>query len=151
MRRNARGAALLVVLVLGLVLAFAESRSSRDEAVSLAIAGDYEKAYQIFRALLREAPEDPLLNYYAGATCVRMNKLAEGIGYLEGAVRQKAPFPQAYEELAEAYLKKKLNSQARDLVEKGLSLFPKNRRLRDLQIKIKMKTESEALKERPER
>jgi len=102
----------------------------------MAIAGDYQRAYDIFRDLLHETPDDPLLNYYAGAACVRMNKQTEGTGYLEKAVRHEAPFPQAYQELAEAYLKKKLNTEARDVVEKGLGRFPKNLALQKLQAKI---------------
>jgi len=114
----------------------AQQRPSRDDAVSIAIAGEYQRAYDIFRNLLHDAPDDPLLNYYTGAACVRMNKQAEGIDYLEKAVRHEAPFPQAYQELAEAYLKKKLNSQARDVVDKGLGRYPKNQGLQKLRAKI---------------
>ncbi len=125
---------LLLLLFPGLLLA--QNRPPRDEAVSLAIAGDYQRAYNIFRELLHDAPDDPLLNYYTGAACVRMNKQAEGIGYLERAVSHEAPFPQAYQELADAYLKRKLTTEARDVVEKGLGRFPKNLALQKLQAKI---------------
>ncbi len=109
----------------------------------MAIAGEYQRAYNIFRELLHDAPDDPLLNYYTGAACVRMNKQAEGIGYLERAVGHEAPFPQAYQELGEAYLKRKLNTEARDVVEKGLSRFPKNLALQKLREKIqKLKPEN---------
>ncbi len=114
----------------------AQQRPDRNEAVSLAIAGDYQRAYNIFRELLHDAPDDPLLNYYTGAACVRMNKQAEGMEYLERAVKREAPFPQAYQELAEAYLKRKLNSEARDVLDKGLSRFPKNQGLQKLRAKI---------------
>ncbi|RPJ58362.1 MAG: hypothetical protein EHM23_17780 [Acidobacteria bacterium] len=125
----------VLFLCLSTVPLFAQQRPDRDEAVSLAIAGEYQRAYNIFRELLHDAPDDPLLNYYTGAACVRMNREAEGAAYLEKAVRQAAPFPQAYQELAEAYLKKKLDSQARDVIEKGLKRFPKNQGLQKLRVK----------------
>ncbi len=126
----------LALLLCFSTLLAADQRSRRDEGVSLAIAGEYQRAYEIFRELLHDAPDDPLLNYYTGAACVRLNRQAEGMEYLEKAVRREAPFPQAYQELGEAYLKKKLNTQARDVVEKGLARFPKNHPLQKLRAKI---------------
>jgi len=138
----------LALLVLFLVYSISltgqqHPRSSRDEAVSLAIAGDYRQAYEIFRNLLREAPEDALLNYYTGAACVRMDRIAEGMEYLEKSVRHNARFPQAYQELGEAYLKKKIHSQASEIVEKGLALFPRNQALQKLQARIKLRDKPE--------
>ena len=127
---------LLLVFCFSTLLLAAQQRPKQAEAVSLAIAGDYQHAYDIFRDLLHESPDDPLLNYYAGAACVRLNKQAEGIDYLERAVRREAPFPQAYQELGEAYVKKKLNAQAQDIVEKGLAKYPKNQPLQKLKVKI---------------
>jgi len=103
--------------------------------------GDYQRAYEVFRGLLRDAPDDPLLNYYTGAACLRMNRQAEGMEYLERAVKHQAPFPQAYQELGEAYLKKKLNAEARDVVEKGLGRFPKNLALQTLRARIPKATD----------
>ena len=112
----------------------AESR--REQAVTLAIDGEYQQALTIFLDLVREAPEDPALNYYTGLTLVRLKRVAEGMSYFERSVRQKAQFPQPYVELAGLYLDKKLRSEAAKTVEQGLRLFPKHKPLLALKQRL---------------
>jgi tetratricopeptide (TPR) repeat protein len=116
--------------------ASAENQEAQERAIALAVDGRYEEALKIFRELLYESPEDPLLNYYAGTACVRLDRIGEGMSYLERAVRYKARFPQAYLELGEAYLKKKLKREALKVASTGLERFPKNQPLQDLVRRI---------------
>jgi len=112
----------------------AESR--REQAVTLAVDGQYQQALSIFLDLVREAPDDPALNYYTGLTLVRLKRVGEGMSYFERSIRQKAPFPQPYVELAGLYLDKKLRTEAARIVEQGLQLFPKHKPLLALKQRL---------------
>ena len=114
----------------------AQSPSPKQQGITLAVDGQYEKALRIFQTLLRDAPENAELNYLAGASCVRMEKLGEGIDYLEKSIKFRPSFPQAYGELAEAYLKRKLKDRARTTADEGLRLFPSNEQLKRIRAKI---------------
>lgn len=110
--------------------------SRREQAVTLAIDGDYQQALDIFLDLVRESPEDPALNYYTGLTLVRLKRVGEGMSYYERSVRNKAQFPQPYVELAGLYLDKKLRPEATKTVEQGLRLFPKHKPLLALRQRL---------------
>lgn len=107
-----------------------------DKAISHALAAEYKEALAIFQALLTRTPDDSLLNYYAGVSCLRLARLDHGIGYLEKSIQEKAPFPQAYAWLGEAYLEKKSRDKAKAIVEQGLKLFPRNKQLLDLMQRL---------------
>lgn len=114
----------------------AQSPSPKQQGIALAVDGQYDRALRIFQTLLHEDPANGELNYLAGAACVRMDRLGEGIDYLEKSVKSKPGFPQAYGELAEAFLKRKMKDKARTAVEEGLRLFPKNEQLRKIRSKV---------------
>lgn len=107
-----------------------------EKAISLAVAAEYRLALDIFQELLKPAPHDPLLNYYAGITSLRLNRIEHAIFYLEKSVQEKAPFPQAYIWLSEAYLERNMKDKARSAAEKGLHSFPRNRPLQRMLKKI---------------
>lgn len=107
-----------------------------EKAIDLAVDARYEEALQIFQRLLRRDPDDPLLNYYAGITSLRLGRLEPGIAYLEQSIRGRAAFPQAYYWLGAAYLQKKWKEKARATVGRGLELFPRNQQLRGLKEKV---------------
>lgn len=113
-----------------------ESPSPKQLGIALAVDGQYDKALGVFRTLLREDPDNAELNYLAGAACVRLERLGEGIDYLEKSVKSKPGFPQAYGELAEACLKRKMKDRAKAVAEEGLRLFPKNEQLKKTRAKI---------------
>jgi tetratricopeptide (TPR) repeat protein len=133
--RRATSSVLSAWLVLSPAV-LAGNEEAREQAIALAVDGQYEEALRIFQRLLHDSPENPLLNYYAGAACVRTNRVGEGMGYLERAVRYEAQFPQAYLELSEAYLKRKLKAEALKVASRGLEQFPENERLRSLVRRI---------------
>ncbi len=92
---------------------------AKQEGIALAVDGHYDKALKVFQGLLHDEPENAELNYLAGAACVRLDRLGEGIEYLEKSVKLKPGFPQAYGELAEACLKRKMKERARAAQRKG--------------------------------
>ena len=109
---------------------------AKQEGIALAVDGHYDKALKVFQGLLHDEPENAELNYLAGAACVRLDRLGEGIEYLEKSVKLKPGFPQAYGELAEACLKRKMKERARAAAEEGARLFPKNEQLKKIRAKI---------------
>ncbi len=113
-----------------------QSPSPKHQGVALAIDGQYDRALKIFQMLLHEDTENGELNYLAGAACVRLDRLGEGIDYLEKSVKSKPGFPQAYGELAEACLKRRMKDRARAVADEGLRLFPKNEQLKRIRAKI---------------
>jgi predicted Zn-dependent protease len=100
--------------------------------IRLAVDARYAEAHQVFRDLWRQAPENPRLNYYTGLTLLRMGRSAEGVAHLEHSVKNKAPFPEAYLELAQAYRKRNRRAEMLRVVEQGLARFPRNAALIDL-------------------
>jgi predicted Zn-dependent protease len=112
------------------------AQTRREQAVTLAIDGQYEPALEIFLDLVRESPDDPALNYYAGLTYLRLKRLGQAMSYLERAVRLKAGFPQPYVELAKLYLDKKLKTEAAKMVDQGLRRFPKHQPLLSLRQRL---------------
>ncbi|GEM_PF-4835648 len=110
--------------------------SPKQQGIALAVDGQYDKALRIFQRLLHEDPENGEINYLAGAACVRLERLGEGIDYLEKAVKSKPGFPQAYGELAEACLKRKMKDRAHAVAAEGLRLFPKNEQLKKIRAKL---------------
>jgi TolA-binding protein len=105
-------------------------------AVSLAVDGRFEEALAAFEDLLKREPESAVLSYYVGMAHLRLKNLDRAIVYLENAVRKKAPFPQAYLWLGEAYLGKEKPSEARRVVDQGVARFPRNPALRQLQAEL---------------
>jgi predicted Zn-dependent protease len=108
-----------------------------EAAVSLAVDGRYEEALTAFENLLKREPENPVLNYYAGMACLRSKQVDRAIAYLEHAVGKKAPFPQAYQWLGEAYQAKEKSADALRVVDQGLARFPRNAALRQLQAELR--------------
>lgn len=130
---------LLCCIALLLAPTGSTNKSEIDKGISLAVAAEYEEALKIFQKLLRDSPDDALLHYYAGVSCLRLNRLDTGITHLEKAVQRKAAFPQAYAWLAEAYLEKDRKEQALETVQSGLRRFPRNPQLLRLKEKPALK------------
>jgi tetratricopeptide (TPR) repeat protein len=107
-----------------------------QEAVALAVDGRFEEALSAFESLLGKEPESPLLSYYAGMACLRLKRLDRAISYLEYAIFRKAPFPQAYLGLGEAYIAKEKPAEARRVIEEGVNRFPRNPALRELRSEL---------------
>ena len=72
-----------------------------DEAVWLATLGEYEPAIALFEASLKEEPDDPVCNYFAGVSHFFLGDMEQASLFLERAVKNRANFPQAYYWLAQ--------------------------------------------------
>ncbi|HSR66337.1 MAG TPA: tetratricopeptide repeat protein [Acidobacteriota bacterium] len=115
-------------------------QSSHDpetqKAIRLAIDGLYEEASRSLRRLLRQRPKDPLLLYYLGVCYHKMDRNGLALEYLRQAVDEEAPFPQAYLWLARSYLRHEEPGSARAALDQGLSLFPRNEDLLEMQARL---------------
>ena len=75
--------------------------SDLDDALWLATMGEYQRALELFEASLRQEPDDPILNYYAGVSHYFLEDLDEARTLLQKAVEAEPGFPQAYYWLAQ--------------------------------------------------
>lgn len=107
-----------------------------DDGIALATAAEYDAARQLFLQLLDAEPESPLLNYYVGVCSLFLREEEEARAYLSRAVDLEAAFPEAYYWLAHSFLTEDRFQEARRILEKGLRLFPKNKKLKTLSGEI---------------
>ncbi len=108
-------------------------RPEVTEAIRLAIDARYEEALEIFQRTRADDPQDPLLNYFVGITHLKMGRLIAASAFLAEAVAQDAPFPQAYFWLARVLGEREQPENAREILDRGLERFPRNR---DLQLLV---------------
>jgi len=73
-------------------------------AVALIQIGDHEAARTILQRLVQGYPDSPYINYMLGDTLSKLQKPAEGIPYLETAVRRDPHLLAAQSSLARAYV-----------------------------------------------
>ncbi len=129
----------LFVVVFPAGLANPES-GELDEAVWLATLGEYEPAIALFEASLKEKPDDPVCNYFAGVSHFFLGDLEQAGLFLERAVENRANFPQAYYWLAQVLSREGEREQAAEVTKAGLQAFPENEQLLKLASKLRITT-----------
>lgn len=107
-----------------------------QQAISLAVAAEYEAALELFKAELLQNPDSPLLNYYVGMTEFKLERFSAAIARFQKAVDEEAPFPQAYYWLTLACLEKERDEDAAKTLREGLLRFPRNPDLLSLADKL---------------
>ncbi len=124
----------ILSLLMGAVLtsAAAQPRSHLNEAISLAVAAEYEEALKLFRLELAHHPEDPLRHYLVGMTEFKLENYSTAVGRFQAALEKHADFPQVYYWMARAYQELGKSSQALSTLQRGLNRFPYNEDLKSL-------------------
>jgi len=111
-----------------------------DEAIWLATIGEYEPAIVLFEASLKQKPDDPVCNYFAGVSHFFLGDLEQASLFLERSVESRANFPQAYYWLAQVLSREGENEQAIEVTKAGLQAFPENEKLLKLGSKLRITT-----------
>jgi tetratricopeptide (TPR) repeat protein len=140
-RRAGRLLALLVVLLVAPVRSQPETASFQnrlDEALSLAMDGQYDRAGEILERLIEVCREDSRLHYYLGVCRYFQDRLEHAQLSLRRAVELKAAFPEAYAWLARVLLDRpEVNlEEVREVLDLGLERFPRNRPLLELRSRL---------------
>jgi tetratricopeptide (TPR) repeat protein len=90
----------ILFLLFGL-LSMTISAQSLAEARALYDKGEYEKAKPAFQKFVKTQPANGNYNLWYGVCCLKTGEAAEGVKYLETAVKRRVPSGQLY--LAQAY------------------------------------------------
>lgn len=90
----------ILFLFLGLI-SMTISAQSLAEARALYDKGEYEKAKPAFQKFVKTQPANGNYNLWYGVCCLKTGEPAEGVKYLETAVKRRVPSGQLY--LAQAY------------------------------------------------
>lgn len=118
---------------LSMVPARASQEDTRlDPAMSLALDGEYAAALKHFERLIAEDPEDSRFHYFAGLCRLFLGDREVAVEQLSEAVKLKAAFPEAFYWLAKAYFETDRDAEACQTIQKGLEVFPSNKKLQVL-------------------
>lgn len=118
--------------------------SELDQAVWLATLGEYQRALEIFEALLQDEPDNPSLNYYAGVSHYFLDDLEEARTLLQKAVDEEPGFPQAYYWYGQVLAENAEQEKAAETATLGLKRFPKNEKLLKLAARLQLQTDQKA-------
>lgn len=91
----------ILSLLIGFCFATGIAAQTLDQAQKLYSSGDYEKAKPIFQKYVQSQPANGNYNLWYGVCCLKTGQAAEGIQYLETAVKRRVPSGQFF--LAQAY------------------------------------------------
>jgi tetratricopeptide (TPR) repeat protein len=117
--------------------------SELEEAVWLATLGEYQRALEIFEALLQEEPDNPSLNYYAAVSHYFLDDLDEARSLLQKAVDEEPRFPQAYYWYGRVLAENAEQAKAAETTAIGLKHFPKNEKLLKLASRLQLQTDQQ--------
>lgn len=110
---------------------------AEQEAIALAVDGEYERAGQILESLLRRSPGDPRRLYLAGM-CRYLDGDRETARIWWGrAVELEASFPEPYLWMARLLRGDGDVDGARAVAETGLSRFPRHAKLQGFVASLK--------------
>jgi predicted Zn-dependent protease len=101
-----------------------------EEAVALAVDGQYSRAAAILEELLRANPNQAQWLYYLGLCRLFDGDRVEGQRLLARSVELGAEFPEAFVWLARVRLQQGDEAGARQAAAAGLRRFPRNGKLR---------------------
>ncbi len=89
-------------------------------------AGNFEKALQTFKVLVKKSPSNPSYNYYYGACCYETGNVVEAIPYLEKSAKRN--YINAFRYLGKAYYDQYRFDEAVDCYEQHISLAEDKKR-----------------------
>lgn len=110
--------------------AFAGTREPAEEAVALAVDGQYSRAAAILEELLRGDPNQSQWLYFLGLCRLFDGDPVEGQRLLARSVELGAEFPEAFVWLAKVRLQQGDEQGARQAAAAGLRRFPRHVKLR---------------------
>ncbi len=120
----------LTAIFLALAAALAGNRPPVEEALALAVDGQYSRAAEILEEELRSSPNQTQWLYYLGLCRLFGGDPREGQRLLARSVELGAEFPEAYLWLAKARLQQGDEQGAREAAAAGLRRFPHHVKLR---------------------
>ncbi len=120
----------LAAIFLALAAALAGNRPPVEEALALAVDGQYSQAAEILEEELRSSPNQTQWLYYLGLCRLFGGDPREGQRLLARSVELGAEFPEAYLWLAKARLQQGDGQGSREAAAAGLRRFPRHVKLR---------------------
>lgn len=100
------------------------------------MAGDENKAHELFHYIMHINPDDPVSHYNLGNFFLRQNQHIEAAKCFEEAINRDGTFTEAYYNIAWILLKAKAYSEAMDYARKGLKVNPEHELLLELKDEI---------------
>jgi len=87
-------------------------------------AGEEDQAYEILKAIVKDAPSDPEQRKLLAALCEKRKEYAEAALHLEAAIQSNGGDSSAYESLSQLLLRSEQYEKLIQLSQRGVKLFP---------------------------